>query len=138
MAKDQADLHALRFTEEYLGRLDVKYQPADILKEMIDPSAKINEKFQTQIFQLDSGQTITGLVIEETPTLVKLIENPLAKTTPIEIKVAEITARKKSPTSIMPKGLLETLESLSVRSGISRKNGHHGIIRSKRMDGKYS
>src|SRR5438552_1708786 len=70
-------------------------------------SAKINEKFQTQIFQLDSGQTITGLVIEETPTLVKLIENPLAKTTPIEIKVAEITARKKSPTSIMPKGLLD-------------------------------
>jgi len=92
-----------------LAQLDAKLQPSDILKELLDPSAKINEKFQTQIFQLDSGQTMTGLVIEETPTVIKLIENPLAKTVPVEIKVAEIAARKKSPTSIMPKGLLDKL-----------------------------
>src|SRR5437764_14146392 len=88
-----------------LAQLDAKLQPIDILKEMLDPSAKINEKFQTQVFQLESGQIITGLVIEETPSLVKVIENPLAKTTPIELKHSDIVARKKSPTSILPKGL---------------------------------
>jgi putative heme-binding domain-containing protein len=92
-----------------LAQLDAKLQPPDILKEMLDPSAKINEKFQTQVFQLESGQTLTGLVIEESPSAIKLIENPLAKTTPIEIKPADIAARKKSPTSIMPKGLLDKL-----------------------------
>jgi putative heme-binding domain-containing protein len=92
-----------------LAQLDAKLQPLDILKEMLDPSAKINEKFQTQVFQLESGQTITGLVIEETPSAIKIIENPLAKTTPIEIKPADVVARKKSPTSIMPKGLLDKL-----------------------------
>jgi len=92
-----------------LSQLDAKMQPADILKELLDPSAKINEKFQTQVFQLDSGQTLTGLVIEETPSVIKLVENPLAKSAATEFKVSEITARKKSPTSIMPKGLLDKL-----------------------------
>jgi putative heme-binding domain-containing protein len=92
-----------------LAQLDAKLQPADILKELLDPSAKINEKFQTQVFQLESGQSITGLVVEETPELVKLVENPLAKTAIVEIKTSTIAARKKSPTSIMPKGLLDKL-----------------------------
>jgi len=92
-----------------LTKLDPKWQPADILKEMLEPSAKINEKFQTSVFRLDSGQTITGLVIEETPTIYKVIENPLAKTVPIEVKKAEIVNQKKSPISLMPKGLLDKL-----------------------------
>jgi putative heme-binding domain-containing protein len=78
-------------------------------KELLDPSAKINEKFQTQIFQLESGVTVTGLVVEETPSVIKVVENPLAKAAPTEIKPADVTARKKSATSIMPKGLLDKL-----------------------------
>jgi putative heme-binding domain-containing protein len=92
-----------------LSQLDPKLQPLDLVKEMLDPSAKINEKFQTQVFQLESGMIVTGLVVEETPTVIKLVENPLAKATITEIKVAEIENRKKSPVSIMPKGLLDKL-----------------------------
>ena len=92
-----------------LTQLDAKLQPLDLLKELLDPSAKINEKFQTQIFQLESGVTVTGLVVEETPSVIKVVENPLAKAAPTEIKPADVTARKKSATSIMPKGLLDKL-----------------------------
>jgi putative heme-binding domain-containing protein len=92
-----------------LAQLDPKLQPVDILKELLDPSAKINEKFQTQVFQLESGVTVTGLVVEETPSVIKLVENPLAKAAVTEIKVPEVTARKNSPISIMPKGLLDKL-----------------------------
>ena len=92
-----------------LTRLDPKWQPADVLKEMLEPSAKINEKFQTTVFQLDSGKQISGLIVEETPTAYKVIENPLAKAVPIEIAKEEVTAQKKSPISLMPKGLLDKL-----------------------------
>jgi len=92
-----------------LTQLDIKLQPLDILKELLDPSAKINEKFQTQVFQLESGVTVTGLVVEETPAVIKVVENPLAKAAPTEIKVSDVMARKKSATSIMPKGLLDKL-----------------------------
>ena len=58
---------------------------------------------------MKSGQTITGLILEETPEAVKVIENPLAKAQPVVLKKAEIEDRVKSPTSIMPKGLLDKL-----------------------------
>jgi putative heme-binding domain-containing protein len=92
-----------------LTKLDPKLKPIDILREMLDPSIRINEKFQTWIFATDDGKTVTGLVLEETPTMVKVIENPLAKAQPIELKKADIVAREKSPLSIMPKGLLDKL-----------------------------
>jgi putative heme-binding domain-containing protein len=92
-----------------LSQLDAKLQPLDLVKEMLDPSAKIKEKFQTQVFKLESGVIISGLVVEFTPTVIKLVENPLAKAAVTEIKVAEIESRKKSPVSIMPKGLLDKL-----------------------------
>ncbi|HVX14352.1 MAG TPA: PVC-type heme-binding CxxCH protein [Pirellulales bacterium] len=92
-----------------LSKLDPKYQPIDILKEILDPSAKINEKYQTYTFLLDSGKTVTGLVLEETADMVKVIENPLAKAEPVVIKKSEIDEREKAKTSIMPKGLLDKL-----------------------------
>jgi putative heme-binding domain-containing protein len=92
-----------------LAKLDPKLRPIDILKEILDPSAKINEKFQTWTFATDDGKVITGLVLEETPTIVKVIENPLAKAQPIEIPKSSIEQRLKSPLSIMPKGLLDKL-----------------------------
>jgi putative heme-binding domain-containing protein len=92
-----------------LSKLEAKYQPVDILKEILDPSAKINEKFQTYSFLLDSGKTVTGLVLEENDNLVKVIENPLAKAEPVVIKKFEIDQREKAKTSIMPKGLLDKL-----------------------------
>ncbi|HQU42933.1 MAG TPA: HEAT repeat domain-containing protein, partial [Pirellulales bacterium] len=92
-----------------LSKLEAKYQPVDILKEILDPSAKINEKFQTYTFLLDSGKTVTGLVLEETADAVKVIENPLAKAEPVVLRKSEIDQREKAKTSIMPKGLLDKL-----------------------------
>ena len=92
-----------------LAKLDPKFKAVDILAEILDPSKQINEKFQTYLFELVSGKIITGLILEENDDIVKVIENPLAKADPILIKKSEIDAREKSPTSIMPKGLLEKL-----------------------------
>jgi len=38
-----------------------------------------------------------------------VIENPLLKAKPVLLKKSEIAGREKSPTSIMPKGLLDKL-----------------------------
>ncbi|MCS6850959.1 MAG: GDSL-type esterase/lipase family protein [Gemmataceae bacterium] len=92
-----------------LTQIDPKWTPIDILKELLDPSARINEKFQSHTFLLTSGKVVTGLVLEETKEAVKVIENPLAKTEPLVLKVADIEERQKSPISMMPKGLLDKL-----------------------------
>jgi len=92
-----------------LTKLDPKYTHLDILKEIIEPSAKIDDKFASYVFQTQDGQTITGLVLEENSNEIKIIENPLLKAQPLILKKADVAERKKSPTSMMPKGLLDKL-----------------------------
>jgi putative heme-binding domain-containing protein len=90
-----------------LTKLDAKLKPVDILRDILEPSFRINEKYYTYVFETQAGKLITGLILEETPETVKVIENPLAKAEPLVLKKADIAERKKSPTSIMPKGLLD-------------------------------
>jgi len=93
-----------------LTKLDPKQnKPTEILRDILDPSFRINDKYQTFTFELESGKVITGLVVAETPEVVKVLENPLAKADPVTIRKADIAERKKSPVSIMPKGLLDKL-----------------------------
>src|SRR5262249_51450433 len=60
-----------------LTKLDPKQEkPVEILRDILEPSLRINEKYQSWTFELESGKTVTGLVLEDTPKLVKVIENP--------------------------------------------------------------
>jgi putative heme-binding domain-containing protein len=92
-----------------LTKLDPKWTTEDVLKHVLEPSLKIDDKYRTYTFTLTSGKQVTGMILEETKTVVKLIENPLAAAKPIELKVANIENRTRSDTSIMPKGLLDKL-----------------------------
>ncbi|MFQ5731092.1 MAG: PVC-type heme-binding CxxCH protein [Planctomycetaceae bacterium] len=93
-----------------LTKLEPKKQnPEHILRSLIDPSKTIDEKYQSNVFQLESGKIVTGLVIEETAETVKVIENPLAKSKPFVIRKSDIEARKKLTKSIMPVGLASRL-----------------------------
>jgi putative heme-binding domain-containing protein len=93
-----------------LAKLDPKQsKPGEILKDILEPSFRINEKYQSWVIEMKDGKVHTGLIVEETPKVVKLLENPLVKAEALVLKVEEIDTRKKSPTSIMPKGLLDQL-----------------------------
>jgi putative heme-binding domain-containing protein len=93
-----------------LTKLDPKQdKPIEILRDILEPSFRINEKYQSYIIETHSGRFVTGLIVEENLEVVKVIENPLAKTEPVVLKKSDVADRKKSPTSIMPKGLLDKL-----------------------------
>jgi hypothetical protein len=49
------------------------------------------------------------MIVEETDGSVKILENPLLSTTPLEIRSDDIEYREKSSVSTMPKGLLDKL-----------------------------
>ncbi len=88
---------------------DEKFTPEQILRSMLEPSTEINEKFQTTSFLLDSGNIVSGMIIEETSEVVKVVVDPLANVEPATIDKTAIEARSKSSVSIMPKGLLSKL-----------------------------
>ena len=115
-----------------LTKLDPKLKPVDILKDIIEPSFRINEKYYTYVIETQAGKLVTGLILEETADSLKVIENPLAKSQPIVIKKADIVEKKKSDTSIMPKGLLDKLtreEILDlVAYVVARGDDHHKLF----------
>jgi putative heme-binding domain-containing protein len=86
-----------------------RQKPAEVLHDIVEPSFRINEKYQTWLFELKSGKPRTGIILEEKDGKVKIIENPLVKAEPVVIDVSDIDERKKSSTSMMPKGLLDKL-----------------------------
>ena len=93
-----------------LTKLDPKQaKPLEVLRDVLEPSLRIHEKFQTYLFELKSGKTLTGIILEEKGDAVKVIENPLVKAEPLTLKKADIAERVKSPNSVMPKGLLDKL-----------------------------
>jgi putative heme-binding domain-containing protein len=93
-----------------LTKLDPKLTTADILKDIIEPSFRINEKFQTFRFELKSGKQLQGIILKEEGGKVTVIENPLAKgSEPVTFARSEVDTQDKVMVSIMPKGLLDKL-----------------------------
>ncbi len=92
-----------------LAKLDPMLKPLDVLHDMIEPSRKIHEKFISHTVVTSDGQVVTGLVVDESPAGLKIVENPLVTNAAREINVADIAVREPSTISIMPKGLLNKL-----------------------------
>src|SRR5262249_52606499 len=92
-----------------LTKLDAKWTAVDVLEHILEPSKKIDDKYRNWLIELKSGKTLTAMIVEETPLVVRVIENPLASTKTMELKKASIERRTPSPTSPMPRGLLDKL-----------------------------
>ncbi|HJZ89987.1 MAG TPA: PVC-type heme-binding CxxCH protein [Gemmataceae bacterium] len=93
-----------------LTKLDPKIdKPTEILRHILEPSLRIEDKYQTWVFDLSSGKKVTGMILEQKGGVYKVIENPLLKAEPVLINESDIETKTKSATSIMPKGLLDKL-----------------------------
>ncbi|MBL8817791.1 MAG: c-type cytochrome [Planctomyces sp.] len=92
-----------------LAKLPTDYSVVDVLDHILNPSKKIDKKYQSSLFVLNSGKTINGLIVEETGTDVKVIDNPAAPEKTVTISKADVEERQVSDVSIMPKGVLNKL-----------------------------
>ncbi|WP_165251512.1 PVC-type heme-binding CxxCH protein [Paludisphaera soli] len=92
-----------------LANLEPKQGLADLLKNILEPSASINEKYAGYAIGLESGQVVTGLIVAEDDDAIQVVENPLASVQPRRIAKADVADRAKSTVSIMPKGLLDKM-----------------------------
>jgi putative heme-binding domain-containing protein len=77
-----------------------------VLREILDPSHTIDEKYAVRLVLTVDGKTITGLVVNETKESLSLMENPEALQ-PTVIPQENIEQMVKTSTSMMPKGLLD-------------------------------
>ncbi len=84
-----------------------KYTHADLLRDVIEPSKVIHEKFKTWIIETGKGELVTGVIVAEDKKAIKVVMNP--QLPPREIAVDDIAEKRASKLSLMPQGLLVTL-----------------------------
>jgi putative heme-binding domain-containing protein len=80
-----------------------------VLKHVLEPSLKIDDKYRSWTFEMKSGKVLTGMIVKEGGGVIEVIENPLASTKPLVLKTGDVDQKTASKVSMMPKGLLDKL-----------------------------
>lgn len=86
--------------------IDGKKTREQILRDIVQPSHTINEKYKSYIFETGDGQVVTGVIVEETADYVAVTSNPLIE--PKKIAKDNIEQRIPAEISLMPEKLLNT------------------------------
>ena len=91
-----------------------------LLANLVDPSAYIRAEYVSYNVEMKDGRALNGLMAESTPTTVTLLDANNQRTV---LNRTEIKELKASAVSLMPEGLLDTLEPQQIRDLISYVQG---------------
>src|SRR5262249_19568743 len=97
-----------------LTNVSKKFKRAEILRDLLDPSKVINDKFQTQLIETGDGELISGIVVEEDATKIRLLKDPRETCEPKDIRLDNIESRQVSKISMMPVGQMTTLTKAEI------------------------
>jgi len=76
-----------------------------VLQNVLDPNAVVGRDYQMSVIVNDQGRIVTGIIAEENENTVTVL-TPTGK---VIIPKNEIEARKRSPLSMMPEGMIAKL-----------------------------
>jgi putative membrane-bound dehydrogenase-like protein len=83
-----------------------------LLASIVDPSAVVRKEYLAYIVQTTDGRFLTGLIAEQTPSVVTLLD---AKNQRTKIARDKIESMQESPVSLMPENLLKELKPQELR-----------------------
>ena len=96
-----------------LPTITSRFKKRDILEAVLWPSKVMSDQYQAEMFELNDGKIVTGLIVRENATavLVRTSENP---DKPVVVSKAQVANRATSPVSMMPEGLFDDLNSTQI------------------------
>lgn len=89
-----------------LAGIGSKYPREELIRSILEPSARVAESFQVTIILTADGKVQQGLVKTDTPETLELID---AEGKTLTVAVDDIEERKQSNLSLMPNGLKDGL-----------------------------
>jgi putative heme-binding domain-containing protein len=81
----------------------------ELLRQVIEPSSKIHEKFQNYQLATSDGRVVTGVIVKEDGDVYEVVTNLLTPHTVTRIRKADVEEKTASKVSPMPEGLLNVL-----------------------------
>jgi putative heme-binding domain-containing protein len=92
-----------------------RYSERDLLQSIIEPSASINENFSATRYEMKDGSIFIGFPIMEEGSEVFIASNLMMPNSLTLVKTTEIKNRVRSGTSLMPPGLINSLNEDELR-----------------------
>ncbi len=89
-----------------------RHDASAVLREILEPSRSIDETYRQVVVALENGKTHIGVIASENESLLKLLSGNPPQT--LEIAKPSIDDRVASPLSLMPAGLLNSLDKEQV------------------------
>ena len=81
----------------------------ELLRQIIEPSSKIHEKFQNFQFITTEGRVVTGVIVKETKNTYQVATNLLTPETVTNVRKRDVEQKIPSKVSPMPAGLVNVL-----------------------------
>ena len=81
----------------------------DLLETIIDPDKEISDQYRATVFQLDDGRVVTGRIANLTRNKYMIQEDMINPGKFTRFDASQIEEMKPSEKSMMPAGLLDTL-----------------------------
>jgi putative heme-binding domain-containing protein len=86
-----------------------RYSIRDLLENIIEPSLVISDQYGTEQIERTNGDPIIGRVVGEEDGELLVMANPFAPDEKIRVKTTAVKTRKPYPVSMMPPGLINSL-----------------------------
>ncbi len=86
-----------------------RYSVRDLLENIIEPSKVISDQYDSQQLDLADGTTLVGRIVGEENGELILMSNPFMPDEKTRVKAADVKGRKIYPLSMMPPGLINSL-----------------------------
>ncbi len=91
-----------------------RFQHQKLLRQLIEPSSEINEKYRNHQFALKNGEVVTGVIIQDERKHIQVVSNLLLPQSITRIRKRDIDEQIASRLSPMPEGLVDVLEKQEI------------------------
>ena len=88
-----------------------RYTLRDLVENIVEPNKVISDQYENSIIVLSDGSTVIGRITGEEGDILHVATNPNAPGQVSMVHQSNIESRQVSPTSIMPPGLLNAMNS---------------------------
>ena len=92
-----------------LTKISERFKGKKLLRQILEPSHEIHEKYRTSVIEQEDGRLLTGMVQQEDEQQISLVTNLLTPTVITRIPRQKIANRSASKISSMPADLLNGL-----------------------------
>jgi putative heme-binding domain-containing protein len=116
-----------------LTALAGRFTPRDLLESLVEPSKVISDQYGAIVIEKKNGQVVTGRVGNLQGDSLQVIEDMFEPGRFTSVRRQEIESIRPSPVSMMPTGLLDSLQAEEIQDLVayllSRGDGSHPTFR---------